>query len=143
MRQWWRDSFRGNWLLEHWKVHNVRTPKSAVLSFAEPLRDVSGVRWTLTADSRKAVLNEAIGTDELSASLKRTANQFSDPLSNALRTWLSRQRDRANLRQPGGARKPPASSSVGWSQLLGSNCRHSTMLTARSNSGVSWPRLNA
>jgi hypothetical protein len=65
--------------------------EKAVLSFAEPLRDVSGVRWTLTADSRKAVLNEAIGTDELSASLKRTATQFSDPLSNALRTWLSRR----------------------------------------------------
>jgi hypothetical protein len=62
--------------------------EKAVLSFAEPLRDVSGVRWTLTADSRKAVLNEAIGTDELFASLKRTATRFSDPLSDALRAWL-------------------------------------------------------
>ena len=63
--------------------------EKAVLSFAEPLRDVSGVRWTLTPECRKAVLNEAIGTDELFASLKRTATRFSDPLSNALRAWLS------------------------------------------------------
>jgi hypothetical protein len=64
--------------------------EKAVLSFAEPVRDVSGVRWTLTPECRKAVLNEAIGTDELSISLKRTATRFNDPLSNALRTWLSR-----------------------------------------------------
>jgi len=68
---------------------NRAEAEKIVLNFAEPVRDASGVRWTLTPETRKAVLGEAINTDELSASLRRTASRFTDPISNALRIWLT------------------------------------------------------
>src|SRR5262249_2297220 len=63
--------------------------EKTVLNFAEPVRDSSGVRWTLAPETRKAVLKEVIGTEDLAASLKRTAARFTDPVSNALRTCLT------------------------------------------------------
>ena len=63
--------------------------QKTVLNFAEPVREASGVRWTLTPESRREVLKEVIGTDDLKASLTRTASRFTDPVSNALRNCLS------------------------------------------------------
>src|SRR5438477_402061 len=39
--------------------------EKAVLTFAEPVRDASGVRWTLTPETRREVLKQVIDTDDL------------------------------------------------------------------------------
>lgn len=63
--------------------------ESSVLGLAETTYDPAGVKWSLNAEQRVAVLNQAIRTGDLESSLKRTENRFTDPVSRALRSCLT------------------------------------------------------
>ena len=65
--------------------------ESAVLGFAETMHDRSGLKWSLKLDSRTAVLTEALRTGDVRDALKRTSDQFQDPISRALRLCLTGQ----------------------------------------------------
>lgn len=59
----------------------------SVLRFAEPTQDADGARWSLTREARREVL-AACEPGDIEAAVDRTALQFNDPLTLALRDTL-------------------------------------------------------
>ncbi|WP_439402652.1 hypothetical protein ACNJYA_09610 [Bradyrhizobium sp. DASA03068] len=65
-----------------------RAAERNVMSFAEEVHGPDGTKWALTQEARRSVLRVASQQD-IAAALVRTAPQFGDPLSVALREQLS------------------------------------------------------
>ena len=60
----------------------------AVLRFAETVYQADGVRWSVTPQARRVVLQQAFETGDLEPALARTAERFTDPVTVALRECL-------------------------------------------------------
>src|SRR6266481_5534748 len=67
------------------------TAENSVLGFAETMRDPGGLKWSLKSETRTAVLSEALRSGDVADALRRTAKQFNDPVSRALRLFLTGQ----------------------------------------------------
>ena len=63
--------------------------ESSVLRFAETMHDRAGLKWSLNRESRTRILTEAVKSGDLAEALNRTAEQFRDPISRALRVCLA------------------------------------------------------
>ncbi|HST20513.1 MAG TPA: ATP-binding protein [Blastocatellia bacterium] len=67
--------------------------EKTVLSFAEITYSPDGVKWSLKQETRTEVLQATLQTDDLQKAIHRTASQFFDDFSHAIRDCLTESPD--------------------------------------------------
>jgi DNA-directed RNA polymerase specialized sigma24 family protein/DnaJ-domain-containing protein 1 len=75
-----------------------RAAERELLCFAEPTRQLEGVRWSLTREARREVLASS-DASQIAAAAQRTSGSFHDPLTVALRDCIlgTRKRNLASM----------------------------------------------